>query len=57
MAGSPSAIVASPDGTFIYVTAYNASAVRVIDTASNTVVASIDTGSFTIAVDYVRLKP
>jgi hypothetical protein len=39
------------------VTAYNASAVRVIDTASNTVVTSVATGSLTIAVNYVRLKP
>ena len=57
VSGSPNGIVASPDGNFVYVTAYNASAVRVIDTSTNAVVTSVGTGSLTIAVDYVRLKP
>jgi uncharacterized repeat protein (TIGR01451 family) len=54
--GGPSGIVASPDGNAVYVTAYNGSAVRVIDTTTNTVVASQETGSLTIAVDYLRLR-
>ena len=57
VAGSPNGVVASPDGNFVYVTAYNASNVRVIDTGSNTVVTSIGSGSFPIAVDYARIKP
>ena len=54
--GGPTGIVASPDGNAVYVTAYNGSALRVIDTTTNTVVASQETGSLTIAVDYVRLQ-
>jgi YVTN family beta-propeller protein len=57
VSGSPNGVVASPDGNAVYVTAYNGSAVAVIDSSTNTVVTSIGTGSLTIAVDYARIKP
>jgi len=57
VSGSPNGVVASPDGNAVYVTAYNGSAVAVIDSSTNTVITSIGTGSLTIAVDYARIKP
>ena len=44
-------ITISPDGTRVYVTTYGTGSVKVINTASNTVVATISTGNIGLGLD------
>jgi YVTN family beta-propeller protein len=54
---SPFLVAVAPDGKHAYVTNLTSNTVSVIDTASNTVAATVPVGSNPIGVDIVPLPP
>ena len=54
--GSPNDVIVSPDGFRVYVPAYNANALRILDSTGD-ILGTVATGSFPAAVDYVRWRP